>query len=131
MKRPSSGSVRKAFPRTLPFTVLSGLWSLGNQVFHLIQCISEKKKTRDSLGRRKGKWILVGVGHSVFVSIVGNQDSQRTEGQRAESRECQQDILIRFRQNNLSFISILGLFERKILGDELGKRGFESSIALT
>lgn len=47
--------------------------------------LRKKKKTQDSLGRRKGKWILVGVGHSVFVSIVGNQDSQRTEGQRAES----------------------------------------------
>lgn len=81
-----SGSGRKAFPRTLPFIALSGLWSLGNQVFHLIQCISEKKKTQqDSLGRKKGKWILVGIGHSVFVSVVGNQESQRAEGQRAES----------------------------------------------
>lgn len=53
---PDSG--RKAFPRTLPFIALSGLWSLGNQVFHMIQCFSEK--TRGSLGRRKGKWILVG-----------------------------------------------------------------------
>lgn len=57
--------------------------------------------------------------------------SRQPENRGAESRECQQDILIRFRQNNLSFISILGLFNRKILGDELGKQGFESSTALT
>lgn len=108
MKLPSSGSGRKAFPRTLPFIALSGLWSLGNQVFHLIQCISEKKKkTRDSLGRKKGKWILVGIGHSVFVY---RGKSRKPESRGAESRECQQDILIRFRQNNLSLLSILGLF---------------------
>lgn len=58
--------------------------------------------------------------------------SRKPESGGAESRECQQDILIGFRQNNPSLVSVLGLFNthKKILGNELGKRGFESSTAL-
>lgn len=58
------------------------LWSLelGKSSFSSATMHLRKKKNQDSLGRKKGKWILVGIGHNVFVSIVGNQDSQRAEG---------------------------------------------------
>lgn len=63
-------------------SLVFGAWEIK---FFICYNASQKKKKQDSLGRKKGKWILVGIGHSVFVSIVGNQDSQRAEGPRAES----------------------------------------------
>lgn len=86
MKVLSSGSGRKAFPRTLPFIALSGLWSLGNQVFHLIQCFSEKNPAFS--GKEEGEVVIgrqVAALATVCLSIVGNQERQRAEGQKAES----------------------------------------------
>ena len=43
-------------PRTLSFISVSGLESLGNQFFYLIQCLSEKNWV--SFGRKKGRVVI-------------------------------------------------------------------------
>lgn len=101
-------SGRIILPRTSPFLLLSGLWSLGNQVFHLTQCFSEEKKYQknqpwDSLGRKKkresGYWSEVAVLATVCLWIYRGK-SGKTESRGAECWQCQLGVLIRSGENN-------------------------------
>lgn len=82
------------------------LWSLelGKSSFSSATMHLRKKKTKPGFsGKEEGK-VDIGRHWPQRVCVY------RGKSRQPESRGCQQDILIRFRQNNLSSVSVLGLF---------------------